>query len=114
MTQIAVWVILTLAVGEWMIVQIVDWLVIAVVVGSGVAIRGVRLVIPLHLLLAQEVEPKVLIEVNLVERLGVLLLLAGLVVVLCGVHLDLHRLLACRGVRDEVRLELGSWIWFLG
>lgn len=114
MTQIAVWVILTLAVGEWMIVQIVDRLVVAVVVGSGTAIRGVRLVITFHLLLAQEVEPKVLIEVNLVERLRVLLLLAGLVVVLRGVHLDLHRLLACHGVRDEVRLELGSWIWFLG
>ena len=109
MIQTAVWVVLTLAVDEWSIVQIVHRFVVGVVVGSGEAIWGVCLMIAFHLLLAKEVEPKVLIEVNLVERLGVLLLLAGLI----GVHLNLHRLLACSGVRDEVRLELGSWIWFL-
>ena len=106
MTQVAIWIVLALAVDEWMVMQVVHRLVEAVVVGSGVAIWGVRLVIAFHLLLAQEVEPKVLIEVSIVQSLRVLHLLAGLGV-LRGVHLDLHRLLARCGVRDEVCLELG-------
>ena len=60
--------------------------------------------ITLHLLLVEEIKPEVLIEIILVVRMDILVLT---VFILCGVHLDLHCLLASSGVRDEVLLEFG-------